>query len=97
MTSQLQRPFSKNITTLCRRLLIAVFFEALLQRRDIVERRCDIKTTTLQLRHDVVCLLGFSSHLAISQKKLQRSLWSRSIIFEVLQKKDLKDDLKGYR
>ena len=74
MTSQLQRPFSKNITTLCRRLLIDVFFATLLQRRDMVERRCDIKTTTLQLRHDVVCLLGFSSHLQ-SLKKNYKDLF----------------------
>ena len=60
MTSQLQRCFSNNITTLCRRLLIDVFFATLLQRRDMVERRRDIKTTTLQRHHDVVCLLGSS-------------------------------------
>ena len=60
MTSQLQRHFSNNITTLCRRLLIDVFFATLLQRRDMVERRRDLKTTTLQRRHDVVCLLGKS-------------------------------------
>ena len=52
MTSQLQRRF--------RRLLIEVFFATLLQRRDMVERRRDLKTTTLQRRHDVVCLLGKS-------------------------------------
>ena len=43
MTSQLQRRFSNNITTLCRRLLMDVFFATLLQRRDMVERRRDIK------------------------------------------------------
>ena len=59
MTSQLQRRFSNNITTLCRRVLIDVFFATLLQRRDIVERRRDLKTTTLQRRHDVACVLGF--------------------------------------
>ena len=52
MTSQLQRRF--------RRLLIEVFFATLLQRRDMVERRRDLKTTTLQRRHGVVCLLGKS-------------------------------------
>ena len=57
MTSQLQRRFSNNITTLCRRLLIDSFFATLLQRRDMVGRRRDLKTTTLQCRHDVVCLL----------------------------------------
>ena len=57
MTSQLQRHFSSNITTLCRRLLIDVFFAMLSQRRDMVERRGDLKTTTLQCRHDVMCLL----------------------------------------
>ena len=35
-----------------------VFFATLLQRRDMVERRLDLKTTTLQRRHNVVCLLG---------------------------------------
>ena len=58
MTSQLQRHFCNNITTLCRRLLIDVFFATLLQRRDMVERRRNLKATTLQRRHDVVCLLG---------------------------------------
>ena len=58
MMSQLQCRFSNNITTLCRRLLIDVFFATLLQRRDMVERRRDLKTTTLQRRHNVVCLLG---------------------------------------
>ena len=67
MTSQLQRRFSNNITTLCRRLLIDVFFATLLQRRDMVERRRDLKITTLQHRHDVVCLLGETS-----QKHLKR-------------------------
>ena len=52
MTLQLQRRFSSNITTLCRRLL-------LLQRRDMVKRRRDFKTTTLQCRYDVVCLLVY--------------------------------------
>ena len=47
-----------------RRLLIDVFFATFLQstsfleRRDMVERRRDLKTTTLQRRHKVVCLLG---------------------------------------
>ena len=47
-----------------RRLLIDVFFATFLQstsfleRRDIVERRRDLKTNTLQRRHKVVCLLG---------------------------------------
>ena len=67
MTLQLQRRFSNNITTLCRRLLIDVFFATLLQRRDMVERRRDLKITTLQRRHDVVCLLGETS-----QKHLKR-------------------------
>ena len=59
MTLQLQRHFSNNITTLCRRLIIDVFFTTLLQRRDMVERPRDLKTTTLQRRNDVVCLLGY--------------------------------------
>ena len=67
MTLQLQRRFSNNITTLCRRLLIDVFFATLLQRRDMVERRRDLKITTLQRRHDVVCLLRETS-----QKHLKR-------------------------
>ena len=58
MTLQLQRHFSNNLTTLCRRLLIEVFFAMFLQRRDIVGRRRDLKTTALQRRHDVACLLG---------------------------------------
>ena len=53
MTSQLQRRFSNNIATLRRRLLIDVFFATLLQRRDLLERRRDLKTTTIQRRHDV--------------------------------------------
>ena len=44
--------------TLYRRLLIDVFFATLLQRRDMVERRRDVKTIMLQCRYDVVCLLG---------------------------------------
>ena len=56
--SQLQRRFSHNITTLYRRLLIDVFFATLLQRCDMVERRRDMKTTTIQRCNDVVCLLG---------------------------------------
>ena len=46
-----------------RRLLIDVFFATFLQstsfleRRDMVERRRDLKATTLQRRHKVVCLL----------------------------------------
>ena len=58
MTWQLQRRFSNNIATLCGRLLIDVLFATLLQRRDMVERRHDLKATALQRRHDVVCLLG---------------------------------------
>ena len=58
MTSQLQHRFSNNITTLRRRLLIAVFFAKLLQRCDMVERGCNLKTATLQCRLDVVCLMG---------------------------------------
>ena len=58
MMPQLQHRFSNNITTLCRRLLIDVFFATLLQRRDMVERRRDLKTATLQRLHNVVCLLG---------------------------------------
>ena len=45
--------------TLYRRLLIEVFFATLLQRRDMVERRRDIKTVTLQRHYDVVSLLGY--------------------------------------
>ena len=35
-----------------------LFFATLLQRRDMVERRRDVKTITLQRRHDVGCLLS---------------------------------------
>ena len=35
-----------------------MFFATLLQRRDMVERRRNVKTITLQRRYDVVCLLG---------------------------------------
>ena len=45
MKSQLQRRFSNSITTLCRRLLIYVFFARFLQRRDVVERLRNLKTT----------------------------------------------------
>ena len=64
MTSQLKHHFSNKITTLYTRLLIEVFFAALLQRCDMVERRRDVKTITLQRRYDVVCLrgLGYSRH-----------------------------------
>ena len=65
MTSQLQRRFSNNITTLCRRPLSDVFFVMLLQRRDMVERCRDLRTTSLQRRHDVVCLLGSLTDLLI--------------------------------
>ena len=58
MTSQLQRRFSNNITTLCRRHLIGVFFTTFLQHRDMVGRYRNVKTITLQSRQDVVCLLG---------------------------------------
>ena len=60
MTLQLQRHFSNNITTLCRRVLIDVFFTTFLQRRDMVERRRDLNTAALQRRHDVACLLGYT-------------------------------------
>ena len=43
-----------------RRLLIDAFFAMLLQRRDMVERCRDLKTTTLQRRHDVLCLPGWN-------------------------------------
>ena len=58
MTLQLQCHFSNNITTLCRRLLIEVFFAMLLQSRDMVKRRRDLKPTALQRHHDVAFLLG---------------------------------------
>ena len=61
MTSQLQRQFSNNITTLCRLLLVDVVFATLLQLRDMVERRRDLKTNILQRLHDVVCLRGYIS------------------------------------
>ena len=41
-----------------RRLSIDVFFATLLQHCDMVERRRDVKTITLQRRYNVVCLLG---------------------------------------
>ena len=47
MMLQLQRRCSNNTATLCRRLLIEVFFATLLQRRDMVKRRRNFKTTTL--------------------------------------------------
>ena len=46
----LQRRFTNNMATLCRRLLIDVFFAILLQRRNMVERRRDLKTTTSSRR-----------------------------------------------
>ena len=45
--------------TLDRRFLIDVFFETLLQRRDMVERRRNLKKMTLQCRYDAVCLPGY--------------------------------------
>ena len=45
--SQLQRCFSNDITTLCRRLLIDVFFAMLLQYRDMVKRRENNYNTTV--------------------------------------------------
>ena len=59
MMLQLQRHFSNNITTLCRRLLIDVFFTTFLQR-DMVEQRRDLNTAALQRRHDVACLLVYT-------------------------------------
>ena len=52
------------ITKLFRRLLIDILFATLSQRRDMTERRRDLKTTTLQRRHDAVCLLGNGLFLA---------------------------------
>ena len=43
--------------TLHRRLLISVFFATLLQRRDMVEQRREVKIITLQRGYDVLCLL----------------------------------------
>ena len=51
--------FSDNITTWCRRLLIDVFFATLLQGRDMVEQRRDVKAIKLQRCHDGLCLLGY--------------------------------------
>ena len=45
--SQLQRCFSNDITMLCRRLLIDVFFAMLLQYRDMVKRRENNYNTTV--------------------------------------------------
>ena len=45
--SQLQRCFSNDITTLCRRLLIDVFFAMLLQYRDMVKRHENNYNTTV--------------------------------------------------
>ena len=45
--SQLQRCFSNDITMLCRRLLIDVFFALLLQYRDMVKRRENNYNTTV--------------------------------------------------
>ena len=56
--SQLQCRFSNDITTLCRRLLIDLFFATLSQCRDMEKRHSDVKTTTIQSRNDVVYLLG---------------------------------------
>ena len=58
MRSQLQCRFSSNITTLCRRLLIDVFlqrcYNVVIWWNDVAT----LKATTLQRRHNVVCLLG---------------------------------------
>ena len=80
MTSQLQRRFSNNITMLCRRLLIDVFFTTLLQRRDMVERRRDLKTTTLQRRHNVVCPLGKEASIQF-QKSPSKNISTVSFFF----------------
>ena len=58
MTLQLQRHFSNKITTLCRRRLFDVLFATLLQRRDMVEQRHNLKITTLQRCLEVACLLS---------------------------------------
>ena len=55
---------------LYRRLIIGVFFTTLLQRCDMVERRRDVKTITLQRRYDVVCLLASYSQFAALEQKL---------------------------
>ena len=54
MTLQLQRHFSNKITTLCNDVL----FATLLQRRDMVEQRHNLKITTLQRCLEVACLLS---------------------------------------
>ena len=58
MRSELQRRFSNNITKLYKSLLINVFFATLLQRPDMVERRRDVKTITVQCHYNVVLLTG---------------------------------------
>ena len=58
MRSELQRRFSNNITKLYKSLLINVFFATLLQRPDMVERRRDVKTITVQCHYNVVLPTG---------------------------------------
>ena len=73
MTSQLQRHFNNNITTLYRRLLIDVFFATLLQRRDIVERRRDLKNnyiTTSRVYWDTTSVV--EKHLLIKHSSFMK-------------------------
>ena len=60
LTSSLHRRFINNIRMSLRRILIDVFFTTSVQRHDMVERHCDVKTTAIQRRYDVDCLLGRS-------------------------------------
>ena len=73
MTSQLQRHFSNNITTLYRCLLIDVFFATLLQRRDVVERRRDLKNNYITTSHvywDTTSVV--EKHLLIKHSSLMK-------------------------
>ena len=55
---------------LYRSLLIDNLFATLLQLRDVVEQRRDVKTITLQRCYDVVCLLGSLFEIKLKSKLL---------------------------
>ena len=79
----MQHRFINNITTSFERLLIDVVFTTLLHRRDIVERRRDVKTATIQRRYDVVCLLGY----ILKVYQLESLSYSLSVYFQTFNER----------
>ena len=65
---------------LCRGLIINIVFAMLLQHLDMVEERRNLKTTALQHRHDVVCLLGFNKVKKLKRKGLVKKCFPGSLV-----------------